>query len=488
MPSGHMVNQCPDWDLAARLAWTRRFGALVAARERELCSLIGQEVHKPRAEALLADVMPLVAVCRWHARHARRVLRPRRLRGRPLFLLGQRHQIVRVPLGAVGIIATWNYPVQLLGIELVQALVAGNRVIVKPSERAPQTQEFLLTLAAEAGLPVDALGTTPATRDAGPKLLESARLDHVVFTGSTRIGVQIASWAALGLVPTTLELSGRDTALVLADADVGLAARAIWGAVVMNAGQTCMAPRRVLVDRRVYGAFCSALAPLAAAAPPARLIDAAAAARCHALCRDALALGARSLSGVCEPAREASLRPLAIADCPADSLLVQGDHFGPVVAVVPVTSVDEALRIHHACDQHLAVSVYTRDLDAARSLAPRLGATFVTVNDTVLPTVHPGASVGGVGKSGWGLTRGEQGLLAMTRAVHVSTTSARIRTPTAMPDARTAERIAGFVRRFLGRGAPDAAAIASATAAPHPNHPLPRPPAPDTPEHASSNP
>jgi acyl-CoA reductase-like NAD-dependent aldehyde dehydrogenase len=442
------------WTVADRVAWLARFRALVQHHSDELCGLIENEVHKPRWQALTGDVLPLLAACRWLERAAPGLLTPRKARGGPIWLLGVRAQVRRAPLGRVGIIATWNYPVQLLGIELIQALVAGNEVVVKPSEHAPRTQRRLLELAVDAGTPPGVLTWTEATRQAGPKLLDgslSGPLDHVVFTGSTKVGREIASWAAGTLTPTTLELSGRDSALVLEDADVELAARTIWNAVEMNGGQTCLAPRRALVHRRAYAPFLRALGLSASGARPVRLISEVAAERCWALASDALAHGARSVSGVVEPNRGATIRPIALADCHADLQAVRGEHFGPLLAVVPVASLDEALAVHGSCDQRLATSVFSRDVRAARALAERLGSVCVTINDCVLPQMHPATSIGGIGASGWGLTRGPEGLLAMTRPVYVSTTSSRLRLPTGEPDANALSGL-GRLTKWLYAG------------------------------------
>ncbi|MBL8991551.1 MAG: aldehyde dehydrogenase [Phycisphaerae bacterium] len=441
-------------DLPGRLAWVRAFRRLVATHQDELVALVAQETHKPPFEALTADILPLLVSCRWHERRAAGLLRPRRVRGKGWFAPGQRHWVHREPVGLVGIIATWNYPLQLLGIQLVQALVAGNRVVVKPSEHAPNSQQRLMELAVAAGLPHGVLRWTEATRDAGPRMLDHERPDHVIFTGSTRVGRQVAAWAAQSLTPTTLELSGHDSALVLADADPALAARAIWNGVVMNAGQTCMAPRRVLVDRSIYDRFLDALAPLAAGARPLRLIDDAPAARCWELASSALADGARSLSGVLERPDGPWIRPLAMVDCPPKAALVDGDHFGPVVAVVPVSGLEDALRVHRRGGQHLSASVYTRDVAAARHAAAALGASYVTINDTVLPTVHPATGIGGRGLSGWGVSRGDEGLLAMTRAVTISATSARLRLPMGTPTTASAAALARLIRRVFGGGRP----------------------------------
>ena len=431
--------------MSQRLAWVRAFRGALVAHQEALLRLIEAETAKPRHEALLGDLMPLLASCRWHERHAGRVLRERAVGGRPLLFVGMRHRVRRVPLGRVAIIATWNYPVQLLGIQLVQALVAGNRVVVKPSEHAPRTQALLLELAVAAGLPAGTLEWTGAGRDEGPRLLEAGGLDHVVFTGSTAVGRQVAAWAAEHLIPTTLELSGCDSAIVLDDADAALAASSIWTGVTMNGGQTCMAPRRALVDQRVYHRFIAALAPLAAGAAPRALISAPAALAAFELARRAVDAGARSLSGVLEAPRGSAMVPLAIADCPEDAPLVAGDHFAPVLAVVPVRGLEHALRVHAACGQHLATSIFTRDTRRAGAIAPRLGAGYVTINDCVLPQAHPGTSIGGVGRSGWGASRGEAGLRAMTREVCVAATSPRFRAPAEPPTRRSLAMLAGLI-------------------------------------------
>lgn len=410
------------WPLRERVEWLRSFRAGVAARRDELIDLCVEEVRKTRWEALTADILPLLTAIRWHEKRAARVLRDRRLPGSPWWMLGQSHRIAREPLGTVGVIATWNYPVQLLGVQITQALVAGNRVVVKPSERSARTQALLLGIATDAGLPEGRLRRVDATREAGATMLRDGRFDHVVFTGSTGVGREIARWGAETLTPTTLELSGRDSAFVLADADPRLAARSIWHAATTNAGQTCMAPRRALVDRRVYRAFLEAMAPLASGARARRLIDERAARRVFELARDATRAGGRPLSGVLEAPRGDLFVPAAIADCPEHAALVGGDHFGPAIALVAVEDIEHALRVHAQCDQHLATSVFTRDARAARALARRLDATTVTHNDCVIPTGHPASSISGRGASGWGESRGVSGLLSLTRPVHLSTT------------------------------------------------------------------
>jgi aldehyde dehydrogenase (NAD+) len=433
--------------LTARLAWAARFRAAVVKATPELCAAMQRDTGKPTFEGLTADVVPLLAACRWHERRADRILRERAVRGGPPLMLAVRQRVRFEPVGRVGIIATWNYPVQLLGIELLQALVAGNDVVVKPSEHAPASQALLLELAQSAGLPVGTLRCLAPTREAGAELLrEHGPFDHVVFTGSTAVGRRVAEWGAANLVPTTLELSGRDSAFVLSDADPALAARSIWEAVVINSGQTCMAPRRALVDRAVYAPFVAALAPLAAGAAARLLVTPEAANSVFAVASSAVQAGGRPLAGVLEAPRARSLRPIAIADCPVGTALERGEHFGPALAVVPVEGIDEALRIHRACDQHLSASIFTKRPARGRALASSLRATQVTINDVLVPTAHPGGAIGGHGQSGWGLTRGPAGLLAMVRPVYVSRTGWFARFSTAEPPAN----VSAGLRRFIG--------------------------------------
>lgn len=449
-----------DWGtrtLDERVGWVRRFRGLLAGAEGSLCRLAEDEVGKPRAETLTAEIIPLLGACRWIERRGRRLLAPRRVRGGGLLGIGQQVVEQRAPLGRVAVIATWNYPIGLLGTQLVQGLAAGNEVLVKPSEHAPRTQHRLMDLMIEAGLPRGALARVEATREAGRAMLAGRRdlggeraLDHVVFTGSTSVGCAIAETLAPRLVPSTLELSGRDSAFVLADADARLAARTIWWAVTANAGQTCMAPKRALVDEAVYERFLIELSQPAAGARPRALISPEAARACFDQAVDAVDAGGRSLSAVLEPPKGRVFRPLAIVDCPSDAELVEGATFGPVLAVIPVRRVEDALAIHHRCDQHLATSVFSRDEERARALAPRLGATTVTINDCVIPTAHPAVSIGGRGMSGWGVSRGRAGLLAMTRPVYVSRTSRWIRVPVGEQSEERVERLAGFVRWLHG--------------------------------------
>lgn len=420
------------------IRWVRDFRRAIAAHANELATLVETELGKPQFETLTSDLIPLLASCRWHERHARSVLRPRRARGRSIWQLGQRHRIHHAPLGHVAIIATWNYPVQLLGIQLVQALVAGNRVTVKPSERSPGTHARLLDLALEAGMPEARLTRTEATREAGEALLRDHTFDHVVFTGSTAVGRKIASTLAESLTPATLELSGCDSAIVLADADLRLASRSIAYACVLNRGQTCMAPRRVIVSAPVADEFERLLRERLAEHPFEGVLSPQEFERTEELLRQ---------SGLADPDKKA----FQLVRCDPASPLARGEHFGPAAALLVAESDAHALDLHRSFTQHLATSLFTRNAHTARTIAPTLLANTVTINDAVIPTAHPGVPITGRGPSGHTPSRGALGLLAMTRPLVVSTTRPRLRTPLETPDERTRARLGRFVRWWYSR-------------------------------------
>ncbi|MDG2054484.1 MAG: aldehyde dehydrogenase family protein [Phycisphaerales bacterium] len=420
MPSNtnHSTSIAP---IRERLIWIRRLRKVIIHQEEAINRVLREELAKSQQEVLTADLMPLLAACRWHEKHAKKLLRPRRVRQNAWWQLGQKHWVYRVPLGHVAIIATWNYPIQLLGIQILQALLGGNRVTVKPSEHAPRSQAALLAAFWQAGVPRSLLQSKPATREAGKEMLREQAFDHIVFTGSTEVGREIASVAANMLTKSTLELSGRDSAFVLPDADPNLAAQAIWEAVELNGGQTCMAPRRALVFRPVYSALLKSMSRLAASAQPRRLISKGQAEFIYHLACQAIAEGGVSLSGTLEVPRDGWIRPIVIANCPPEAALVAGEHFGPALALIPVDSMAQALEIHHQCDQHLATSIFTQHPRRARDLMPLMGSGTVHFNDVVRPAAHPATSILGQGASGWGASQGAMGLLEMTRPLQVST-------------------------------------------------------------------
>ena len=238
--------------------------------------------------------MPLAAACRFLERRARSVLAPRKVSGfsRPLWLFGQRDRVYRRPRGIVGIIGTWNYPLYLNGVQIVQAVVAGNAVLWKPSEVSPASARALFTLIQEAGFPVNLVQMLPATREGGVDLANAA-VDHIVFTGSSITGRVLAANLGRRMISSTLELSGIDALFVLEDADLDMAAQAAWFGATLNRGQTCIAARRVFVHRNCYSAFADSLSQFVRKAQPMRLAMESQVKQAEHLVGDAVSDGAR---------------------------------------------------------------------------------------------------------------------------------------------------------------------------------------------------
>jgi acyl-CoA reductase-like NAD-dependent aldehyde dehydrogenase len=401
---------------------------LLVAEQGRLCEAVGRDMGKPPDETLGADVLPLAEACRYLQQEAARVLRPRRVltRLRPVWLMGQRDTVYRRPRGLVGIIGTWNYPLILNGVQMVQALTAGNGVVWKPSEVAPASADALFELVGRAGFPDGLVQKLPATREGGKELAE-ADVDHVVFTGSSAVGHPLAAGLGRRLVTSTLELSGVDALFVLGDADPEFAARAAWFGCTINRGQTCLAVRRAFVQQSVYGAFVGALRPLAAAAAPMSLVLPAQAEQAARLVREAVAGGARLLEGATGDGADGTLRPQVVVDARPDMALCREASFAPVMAVLPFDTLDDALRMDAQCPYALGASVFTADPAAVEGWAGRLRTGTVSVNDVIVPTAHPATPFGGGGESGWGVTQGEEGLLEMTVPQVVSVRGGRYR-------------------------------------------------------------
>jgi acyl-CoA reductase-like NAD-dependent aldehyde dehydrogenase len=412
--------------VGVRLGAIRRLRHALAANADPLCEAVRADLGKSAAETLACELLPWAEACRFMERRAASILRPRRVPGSdlPLWLWGQRDTVFRRPRGVVGIIGTWNYPLYLNGVQIAQALAAGNAVLWKPSEVAPRSADALWAVLQQSGVPQNLLARLPATREAG-KQLTDGDIDHVVFTGHAETGRRIAAHLGQRLISSTLELSGCDVMFVLADADLELAARAAWYGITLNSGQTCLAVRRVFVERSVQAPFGERLENLARNAKPLHLALASQRTQAERLIEEAVASGARRLGDTAE--EPDLMRPTIVFDARTDMAVCREATFAPVLAVIPFESLDEALTAQRACDYALGASIFTRRVEKAANLASRLRTGSVSINDVIAPTAHPATPFGGTGASGWGVTQGVEGLLEMTVPQVVSVRSGRWR-------------------------------------------------------------
>lgn len=419
----------PHWSsvsLKDRLACITRFRRSVAAQPKpfidRLCELPWRTLA---SESLAAEVLPLLDAARFLERRATRLLKPRKLgrRGRPLWLTGVHAEVRRDPLGTVLIIAPSNYPLMLPGIQILQALVAGNHVMVKPSPASSACTMVLWEMfnqLVDAGVPKEAIEILGSDVAVVGETLRSHRVDKVVLTGSLDSGRAVMrelvgdqQAATNHPTPAVMELSGCDAMFVLDGADQQRVVRALRFGLTFNQSATCIAPRRIFVDQKVDATLRPKIEAMVQALPPMR-IKPETAKRMAELKQQSLTRGASIVTGSCDDDQSA-VAPMLILDQMQNSPIFDGlDIFDPVIAYRTFKTMDQALQIHQQCRYQLGCSIFG-PVGPARELAKQLQAGTVTLNDVIAPTADPRIPFGGRGYSGFGSTRGEEGLLGMTQ-------------------------------------------------------------------------
>ena len=435
--------------LRQRLSVVRRFRHLLAAQAEVVAQAADQGGRRPHAETLTAEIIPLAEACKFLEREARSILAPRQIGGRhrPLWLGGVTSEIRREPFGLVLVIVPSNYPIFLPGVQVLQALAAGNAVLLKPGVGGTPAAEALQRLLALAGLPPSLLRVLPEVPEAA-QLAISAGVDKVFFTGSAATGAKILADLAPRAIPSAMELSGCDAVIVRADADLDLAVRAAVFGLRLNAGETCIAPRRVFVARSVATEFEGRLTQ-ALAARGAAPIAPAARERLLPLLLQALRAGAHLLAGKIQPGG-AIIGPVVLAGAKPSLPLLREDIFAPLLTILTVADDDEAVAFANDCPYALGATIFTRDEYAAHALAAQLQVGVVIINDLIAPTADARLPFGGRKLSGFGLTRGVEGLLEMTTTKVVTRRSGKWRPHLDEPQAGDADLFRAYLAAAHG--------------------------------------
>jgi acyl-CoA reductase-like NAD-dependent aldehyde dehydrogenase len=402
---------------AQRLQVVDRFRRLLVAKAPELAGEMELPIQRRAAETLAAEVIPLADACRFLQRESRKLLKPARLDrgGRPAWLRGTDVEVRREPHGVVLILGTWNYPLLLSGVQALQALVAGNAVLLKPGRGATAAAEALAAMLDEAGLPRGLVQVLPEDADAARAAI-SAGVDHIVLTGSAETGRAVLRQAAGRLTPCTMELSGCDAVFVQTGADLDLAVRALFFGLRFNGGATCIAPRRVFVHESLAADLETRLQE-SVGRTRVRGVASREAVRARQLVLQAVASGARLVSGTLQATRSSPAEaciPWIVAEAKPEMPLLEADLMAPVLALVSVSDDEAALAANAQCPYALGATVFG-PVPGAGQLAERIDAGCVVVNDMIAPTADPRVPFGGRHQSGFGVTRGAEGLLAMTR-------------------------------------------------------------------------
>jgi coniferyl-aldehyde dehydrogenase len=447
--------------LAIRRNRVERVLRLVVEHQEALCAAVAQDFgHRSHHETRLAELFFVAAEARTALRHLAGWMRPRRV-STPLHLLPASSHIRRQPLGVIGIISPWNYPIQLALAPAIGALAAGNRVLLKPSEMTPVTSALLENLISRL-FAEDEFAVVLGDAAVG-HAFAGRRWDHLFFTGSTTVGRFVALAAADNLVPVTLELGGKSPAIFDADADFALAAPRLVNGKLLNAGQTCIAPCYAIVPATRVDEFVAAITRAVAAMYPTlaanpdytAIVNARHYQRLMGLIDDARTKGARivSLNPAAENLAAAArkIAPTLILDVTDDMKVMQEEIFGPLLPVEACADLDDAIRRVNARPHPLALYWFGSDAARRERVLQETMSGGVTVNDTLLHFANEALPFGGVGPSGQGAYHGERSFILFSNEKPVFSQSriagSRLLYP---PYGAMFDRVLGVLNRLKG--------------------------------------
>lgn len=419
---------------AKRSRVLRRVQDLLAERTDEFAELVSRETGKPLMESLATDVMNALSVGDFAASRVEHVFRESRVEFGPLSsvmrYMGRSSYLIPRPLGVIGIIAPWNYPLAIPYSQVMMSLAAGNGVVLKPSSHTPLTALRMAELIKEAGVPEGLLQVAVGSGAKVGEALATSDVDRIIFTGHADVGRRIMVLASQRLTPMTLELGGKDALLVLKDADLKRAARAAcWGAFV-NSGQTCVAVKRIYVEQSVEGRFVPLLLREVSALKQGfdlddpsislgSMISEGAVKEMEVQLARAVEQGAKVLAGGGRPKREGCFFEPTVVRAEQHMDIMREETFGPIVALSTFKDEGEAVTLANDSLFALNGSVWTSDTERGREIATRLRSGTITVNN-VAYTYGLGATPwGGRGESGFGRTHGDAGFEELLERQHV---------------------------------------------------------------------
>ncbi len=408
---------------AQRQATLRRLESLVRANQDRIVDAINADFgNRSRVETIMSEVLPTLGAAAHARRHVASWMRPRRRATSINFKPGT-NRIEYQPLGVVGVVSPWNYPIFLTLGPLIDILAAGNRAMIKPSELTPVTGALLARMLGELFPPEEVLVVQGDV--AVGRAFSSLPFDHLIFTGSTEVGRHVMRAAAENLVPVTLELGGKSPVIVAEDAAVAQAASSVAVGKFFNAGQTCIAPDYALVPSGRAEAFAHGVLEAAEAMYPTlsgnpdytAIISDRHHARLTELVAEAEAAGATVLRH--REAPRGNVRhfpPTVVLDPPLDGRLMRDEIFGPVLPVVRTAGTDAAIDFVNKRPRPLALYAYTKDAATERKILDRTVSGGVTLNSTLIHCAQEDLPFGGVGPSGMGAYHGREGFQTFSHA------------------------------------------------------------------------
>jgi acyl-CoA reductase-like NAD-dependent aldehyde dehydrogenase len=404
-----------------RAARVGRFRDLIVSRAEELSTLINAETGKTKSEALSMEVMVVADLATYFVKRAPKILAPHSI---PLHLLKNRASYVHyVARGVVGIISPWNFPFGIATGEVIMALIAGNGVVLKPSEVTPLIALKTKELFDASGLPTELFQVVTGRGGAGAALIDGG-IDYCIFTGSTATGKKVAAACGERLIPCVLELGGKAAAIVCADADLDRTARALtWGAFA-NQGQVCVSVERVYAHQAVHDELVQKIVENVEKLRPDDDTGAMTWERQTEIVEErvksAVDAGAKLRTGGRRRGRGLAYLPTVITDCRQDMEVMRKEIFGPVMPIMKVRDEEEAVTLANDSSLGLAGYVFTGDRMKGRRIAEKIESGTVMVNDCLLTFGAPETPWAGVKQSGIGRTHSDEGLRDLCQARHVN--------------------------------------------------------------------
>ena len=407
----------------ARRATLMRLDRAIRARQDEIAAAISADFgNRPPQETALGEIIPALAAIKHARANLGRWMAPQRRHVGLTYQPGSAY-VQHQPLGVIGIIAPWNYPFLLTVSPMIDALAAGNRVMLKPSELTPSFAAFLGRFVSDLFDPLEVCVIQGDVEVA--QQFSGLAFDHLLFTGSTAVGRHVMRAAAENLTPVTLELGGKSPAILCPDYDVARAARTIAFGKLINAGQTCIASDYVLAPAGREQAFADALMAVARKMYPkvasnadyTTVINPRHHQRLVAAIAEAEAGGARVMRHE-EPgaAAERRIGPTVVLNAPEGCSLLRDEIFGPVLPVVSYASIDDAIAYVNARPRPLALYCFTQNAQDRDRVLSRTVSGGATVNGTLMHILQDDLPFGGIGPSGMGAYHGRDGFMRFTHA------------------------------------------------------------------------
>ena len=410
--------------VAERAAVIGQMRQVIMANLDDTLSILCKTTGKVPTEALLSEIYPVLEQLRYYEAEAVRILARQPVETSPLAYPGAQAYVDQRPFGVVAVITPWNYPFQLSMIAALSALLAGNAVVIKPSELALPVGDWMATLFRQVAALAPLVAVVAGDGATGRMLIETGP-DLVFFTGSGHSGRQVMAAASARLIPLIMELGGKDAMIVLADAPFERSVRAAVYGAFTNSGQACISVERALVARPLYARFVSAVVEATARLRVGGDVDCELGAMTaprqiaivEAQYQDAIARGAKA-SG---PFRREGgfVHPVVLWDVTPDMQVWQEETFGPLLPVMAFDHPDQAIEWANLGELGLNGSVWTQDTEQGQAVGRRLRAGGYGINEVIKQAGHPGLPFGGVGQSGFGRYRGAEGLRAFSQSVAV---------------------------------------------------------------------